>query len=383
MRVLYLAHDLSDPGIWRRVQMLEAGGATLRVAGFRRTTGPWTGPAAIDLGRTENARLGRRALSVARAWAGLGRALRDMEVPDLILARNLEMLALAQRARHGFGDRPALVYECLDVHRRMVGPDRTARFLRGIEARLAARADLMLTSSPGFLRAYFERYGTVTCPAVIVENKVLMLDRAAPPPPERPAAPPLRIGWFGILRCARSLSFLDRLTRAARGRIVVDIRGRPAEDAIPDFAQTIAANPALRFGGAYAYPADLPALYGQVHFAWLVDWYDAGGNSDWLLPNRLYEGARHGAVPIARAGTEVARTLAARGIGLTLEQQTPETLAAELTALAPGGIAALQRALWATDPGAFAVDRADCAALVRKLGMISGGYANTTRMERA
>ena len=41
---------------------------------------------------------------------------------------------------------------------------------------------------------------------------------------------------------------------------------------------------------------------GDVHFTWAIDFYEAGANSDWLLPNRLYEGGAHGAVPIALAG---------------------------------------------------------------------------------
>ena len=66
IRVLYLAHDLSDAAIWRRVQMLRAGGAEVDVCGFRR--GDYVAPegiSTIDLGVTENARLTRRALSVA------------------------------------------------------------------------------------------------------------------------------------------------------------------------------------------------------------------------------------------------------------------------------------------------------------------------------
>ena len=36
LHILYLVHDLSDPAVRRRVIMLQAGGAKVTVAGFRR-----------------------------------------------------------------------------------------------------------------------------------------------------------------------------------------------------------------------------------------------------------------------------------------------------------------------------------------------------------
>jgi succinoglycan biosynthesis protein ExoL len=58
-----------------------------------------------------------------------------------------------------------------------------------------------------------------------------------------------------------------------------------------------------------------------------VDRFDAGANSDWLLPNRLYEGGAHGRIPIALEGTEVASFLRAKGIGLILPR--PDAAAAD------------------------------------------------------
>jgi hypothetical protein len=56
LRILYLVHDLADPAVRRRVTMLEAGGATVTLAGFRRGPVPERvdGPAPIELGRTED-----------------------------------------------------------------------------------------------------------------------------------------------------------------------------------------------------------------------------------------------------------------------------------------------------------------------------------------
>ena len=113
MHVTYLAHDLDDPSIWRRVRMLRHGGAEVRVAGFRRGQGALPEPAMV-LGTTANGRMIQRIRAIAAAWPRIARQLPPCGKPEVILARNLEMLALGARLARARGAR--LVYELLDVH---------------------------------------------------------------------------------------------------------------------------------------------------------------------------------------------------------------------------------------------------------------------------
>src|SRR6185312_12560894 len=121
-----------------------------------------------------------------------------------------------------------------------------------------------------------------------------------------------RIGWFGVIRCRRSLQLLANLVTALPGVVEVIIRGRPRRKVIPDFDRLLATTPGLSFLGEYDRHTELAALYGDVHFAWAVDFYEAGLNSDWLLPNRLYEGTLYGAVPLVLDSVETGRWLAVR-----------------------------------------------------------------------
>ena len=82
----------------------------------------------------------------------------------------------------------------------------------------------------------------------------------------------------------------------------------------------------MRFEGPYRNPEDLADIYGHVHFSWAIDFFEEGLNSNWLLPNRLYEGCRHGAVPIAMRQTETGRFLTGRGIGVLLDEPSAEGL---------------------------------------------------------
>lgn len=375
--ILYLAHDLDDAAIWRRVAMLEAGGAEVTLAGFRRGTAPLPRSARV-LGVTQNGRMGQRLRVVARAMLSARQTFGDLPRPEMILARNLEMLAIARRMRGLWpgGPAPGLAYEVLDIHRMMLDDSARARAMRAVERGLMRRVGLLVTSSQGFLDAYFKPYGQIGAATAVqlVENKVNGFD---PIPATHtlaaiPSAVPT-IGWFGILRCAESLACLDAVTRAVPGRTRVVLAGRPALDAIPDFHAVVDANPDLEFRGSYRNPDDLPLLYGAVHLAWLVDRYDAGLNSDWLLPNRLYEGCLHGAVPVALAGTEVARRLAEMGIGLVLPQLGDGDLARLMGTLDPGRLAQLAAAVRVLPDKTWVAGKADATELVRALMRTAAG----------
>ncbi len=365
--VLYLTFDLNDAATWRRVAMLHIGGADVTLAGFHRGPPPAGDGQTriIPLGQTYNARMGQRALAVARAFAGLRGTLGDVPAPDVILARNLETLALAPRLRRLFGSRrPALVYECLDIHAMMLGEGPKARALRQVERSLLAHTRLILTSSPAFVRHYFTPLSRTRTPIRIVENKVLP---GAWPRYDPPAPGPIRIGWFGILRCAASLACLDAATRAAPGRYRIILRGKPALDAVPDFHQVVAANPDMVFEGPYDGARDLPHIYGDVHFSWAIDRYEANQNSDWLLPNRLYEGSAFGAVPITLTGTETAAHLARLGAGLQVADVTPQAFDAVMGHLTPADWAKARTDLLALPRTTWTFTEEDCVNLVAQI----------------
>src|SRR3954452_10032235 len=153
-RAFYLVHNLNDAAVERRTLMLRQGGAEVYLAGFRRGARSCdaTDEQVLTLGRTHDANLLHRAMTVSRC-AATPSSMRDAAASaDLLLARNLEMLVLAARIRR---PHQRLVYECLDIHRTMLGPGPVSGLLRGLERRLLRGATLLLTSSPAFVREYF------------------------------------------------------------------------------------------------------------------------------------------------------------------------------------------------------------------------------------
>jgi hypothetical protein len=308
------------------------------VIGFYRSTAPparVAGWPAVALGRTENARLGHRLMSVLRARATIRRLRPYLQGADVVMARQLEMLVLARTLRGRYAARATLAYECLDIHRLMVAPSLVGSLLRRLEGHLLRAANLLIVSSPAFLSQHLQPvHGSMLPPACLIENKVQRTEITPGSAAEaRPPGPPWRIGWYGVLRCRRSLQLLAELTRQLPGQVIVELRGRPALSAIPDFDALIAGAPGLSFLGPYDRQRDLARIYQAVHFTWAIDFYEDGANSEWLLPNRLYEGGTHGAVPIALKTVETGRWLALNNTGILLAEPIESDLTRYFSAL--------------------------------------------------
>ncbi|MEZ2128512.1 MULTISPECIES: glycosyltransferase [unclassified Sinorhizobium] len=378
LHVLYLAHDLADPAVRRRVLTLQAGGARITLAGFRRDENRLAavhGINPIELGRTRDAKFAQRMAAVAKASFALSSHLRHVEKPDVIIARNLEMLAVANRAARLFGGDIPVVYECLDIHRLLLRGDAAGKTIRGAEYYLGRNAKLLITSSPAFVENYFRPLSGLDLPVLLLENKVLALDDDDEKVSLRPRAPqagePWKIGWFGALRCRKSLELLAAFSRRMEGKFEIVLRGRPAYSEFDDFDAFVQREPFLSFHGPYKNPEDLSAIYNEVQFSWAIDFFEEGQNSGWLLPNRLYEGCLHGAVPIAFEGTETARFLAGKKIGLAVQKADAEHLAAVLGSLDENRYLDAFAAVAAHDREHWITDRADCRTLVQRLAAIA------------
>lgn len=372
MRLAYFVHDLSDPAVSRRLKMLRAGGAQARVLGFRRTSQPVLqidGVEAVDLGRTYDARMGHRALQTLKRCALARRLVPHVADCDVVMARNLEMLAIANAARRSAQRSTKrsmpLVYESLDIHRLLLSSAFPGKALRAVERALLKACSLVVVSSPAFLRAHFDRY-RVKAPILLLENKLLQLGSAPMRVEnERQPGPPWRIGWFGMLRCSKTLSILKQLVEQAQGGVEVIIRGRPAYSEFEDFDAIVNATPGMVFKGPYN-ASELAEAYNEVHFCWAIDYFEEGLNSNWLLPNRLYEGSFYGAVPIVLDGCETARWLSAHQAGVCLKAPLEE-IRGFFEGLTPERYRTMVKAIEAIPEGDLVATSQDCCELVQTL----------------
>ena len=370
--VLYIVHDTIDPTVKRRESMLRRGGAHVAIAGFRRTSlRPNTvGESAVfDLGQTFDARLASRLMSIIGAipkMVGIGSRL---ERPTTLIARNLESLLLAvvlmkTRGKHVVN----IAYEVLDIHTSLLGSGFKSKVMRAVERSLMRFASHLIISSPAYKQFYFDPNGSPSLPVLVLENKVLRIgDQAGESgsfPRKMTTEGPICIGWSGLLRCRRSLLMLIELTTRQPGKFLVHICGKVREAAIPDFEELVSGNPDIIFHGEYKSPDDLVEIYSRLHYTWTIDYYEEGFNSNWLLPNRLYESCYFGVVPIALAATQTSRWLVERSCGLVL---TPHELSDLAQAISTADHANLSLGISAIPNADLATRPEECVQLVHAL----------------
>lgn len=360
LKILVFAFDIAEAAQIRRIRSFRAAGfevasASMRRANMNRDFVPdWPD---IHLFVTENENPVKRIATILGAIAKMVRHRDAVARADILVARNFDMLAIAWASRlMQRQGRPRLVYECLDIHGLFTRGDFVGRVMRMAERFLLRRADLLVTSSPGFVREYFAPVQKYRGPVAIIENKLWFDGEAIP----RPVAPrrrregePLVLGWIGSIRCAPSLDLLMAAADRLGERIRIEIHGAVHHHAVPGFEEAVAARPNVTWFGPYRYPDGLAGVYARCDLVWAQDLWQRGANSDWLLPNRIYEASWFGCPSIAVADTETGRRVHADGLGFVIGRAEAGDLVALLAGLDPGAVTACAERLLRRDEGDF------------------------------
>lgn len=329
--VLLFCSDLNEASQQKMIGGFLAAGHRVTTASFKRRNMPEASPAwrDIDLGTLGNGVGLRRLWRLAGSLAKVARLSRSAGSFDHIVARDLDMALLALWGRVWSSGRPPVVYVSLDVHGVLSRGGIIGWLARWVERRVLSGATALVVSSPGFLRAHFEARQGYTGEVRLLENRVLWPD-VAPPRVTTPQEGVPVLGWVGALRCPRSFALLAEAARRAGDELRVELHGAVHYHQLPNFDRTVASTPALTWHGAYKYPQDLGRIYGRLSCVWGQDLWQSGANSDWLLPNRIYEAGYFGCPILAVAGTETGRRVAQDGSGVVLEHAQVDAILAAL-----------------------------------------------------
>ena len=340
--IAFFAHERGDARVMKRITALQAQGREVIGFTFHRVRDKVDAPPTwenIHLGTTYNRRYLQRLGAFAKCLGVLWNERERLGNCGVIYVVNTDNAVLALLGRFFSGRRVPLVLELADIQPAMTGSGVVSRILRFVERFVLGRSALLVTTSPGFVRNYFEPFQGYTGETFLLENKVYPSDRLPPAVPETngPVANgrPWVIGCFGALRCQRSLEIMHALALKLGGNVRFVLRGYPSGTIAGDFEKLLGNLPNLEFLGPYNYPDDLAEMYAGIDFNWAFDMSDPGGNSAWLLPNRIYEGACFGVPVIAAEDTETGRWIERNGLGRTFAEPLEESLADFFGSLAP------------------------------------------------
>jgi succinoglycan biosynthesis protein ExoL len=378
-RIAFFGHDAADAAVRRRVQGFRDDG--LDVVGFmmRRRDDVQTDWENVDLGKTFDGDYAQRLESVLTGAQRAAAQREKLGSADVIYARNLDMLATAYLARKRLNLKTPLIYESLDIHRLLTRKDVVGTAFRRIEGWLLERTSRLIVSSPAFLKNHFEQHYPGRYEARLIENRLAAgADYGPRPAPATSPKPQLRIGWVGVLRCWRSFGLLLDLARKLGDSVEIVMHGMPALTEIPDFHHRIQGLTNVHFHGRYRAPEDLAQIYAGLDVVWAGDFMEAGFNSVWLLPNRLYEGGYYGVPPVAPAGTQTAEWIEQRDVGFVLEENLSSTLPALIERLVADRDPILERRkrLLELPTDTFIAPRGELAVLIAEAIRDSAGGAS-------
>lgn len=369
-RIAFFAHNRRDSAVARRAQAFLDAGVKLTGFMFRRDedlTSEFEAWDNIDLGHIEHQRYLKRFWNIAHAFLLIWKHRDRLQDSDSIYFRNLDLGILAYVAKILSRSDAPLVYECLDVHELLTQDSLSSRLVRFIERFLLKRIDLLVVSSEGFLNDYFFPRQGYTGRTHWVENKLYFSDeKPSRPEPvvESRAKPPWVLVWVGILRCQRTLDVLKAAASAMPDSLTIRMHGRVSEFLIDDFEEQISGFANMEYKGSYSWPLGLKEAYNGADFVWgqELDW--EGGNSSWLIPNRIYEAPYFGVPVIAVDNTETARIVHQRGLGYVLDEADGQQLVELLMALDPADVADKKNALLSMADNSFVATQKDTQTLL-------------------
>jgi succinoglycan biosynthesis protein ExoL len=371
MKVVVFGFDAAESSQIRRIRSLMGSGHDVVAFTMRRANmNPGFQPdwRNIHLFMVDNERIARRLLVLFLSCFRIVAHRRELRGADVIMARNFDMLLLAHVARLVAPGAPIpIVYECLDIHGSFTREGRAGKVFRWLERFFLSRSQLLVVSSPGFVDNYFRPVQGYTGKAHLLENKIWF---GGPPPPRRESADniadgkPWVLGWVGSLRCEPSFRILLETAARLGDRVKIEMHGNIHRHVLPDFERRIAEHPNIVYHGPYPYPEGLAEVYSACDFVWAQDLWQAGANSDWLLPNRIYEAAYFGCLSIAVAGTQTGRKVAGDALGYTVDAPTPEALITLIASLEPAEVESRRAGLLAKPASDFVYSAAEIDAVL-------------------
>ena len=331
LRILVALPLLGQPRHSKRIAMLKQAGYTVEAIAFERDyhSGRMPDCSVEKLGKIAHGHYLQRVLKIISAIPAMRRALKRNQI---VYAFGTDMALMAHVA--GLGLKRSLILEVGDIRKAQIAKGLKGRLVRMLERYVIGARRLLVVTAPGFIDAYYRQWLKTSVSAIVIENKLdfspdddVFQNQTQCPSAGLPLVDrPLRIGYFGLLRCDWSWQVLEELALSQQGKIEIVAAGyvmRPI-----DLAERAAKFENIRYLGEYRSPQDLPNLYGGVDIVWAC--YPPPGpvNSDWqwaqsiCRSNRFYESCFFKKPIISVAGSGDAHEVERYNIGLIVRDQS-------------------------------------------------------------
>ena len=334
--ISYVLPVLTQPRFRKRIRAFEEAGGSSQVFSFRRDyfKGDDYQSEYIDLGHIAHGMYMSRIFKLARAFRIIWRNARRSRI---IYAFGLDCLLMAMAARWMRSDKVITVYEVGDIRPVLVGSSIASLLMRALERFLLRYVDYIVVTSKAYEDEYFIKIqGVGELPCILLENKV---DSVAVPTlrtcETADHSDTLRIGYFGLLRCRKTVQLLQRLASDPKGQYSIYIRGKPL--GLDGFDEFVNSSPRIEYGGEYSYPSELRSIYEHVDLV-LIAHVHQEVNTRMARVNRFYESGYFLKPMIAQAGTQDGREVEELDCGLCIDLEDADEACRMISEISPLGM---------------------------------------------
>ncbi|QNM85778.1 hypothetical protein H9W90_01265 [Polaribacter pectinis] len=285
IKVLSVLPVLGQPRHSKRISMLKNVGFNLAAVAFEREylKGRLPDCEVTSLGKISHGKYLERIFKFLKALPILRK---QIKICDVVYASNPDMAYISIIA--GFGLNRPVVIEVGDLRRIQVARGTTGWFVRKLDLFFLKKCSLLVSTSIGFVKGYYQNWLKSSIKYLILENK---LEKAFDEELliKKEDNGKITIGYFGLLRCDWSWSVLKNLAITHENKFDILIAGYPVNPiTLPEEAKEISN---IKFLGQYKSPNDLVDLYGKVDIVWAC--YPFPSEEDlnwkWARTNRFYE----------------------------------------------------------------------------------------------
>lgn len=322
-RIIFALQVLGQPRNAKRISMLQGVGFDIEVIAFERPYHQGRLPSCPiqTVGKIDHGHYTKRLWKMLAALPAIRRAIKSH---DLIYASGADMAMICLLSNLGLG-RP-IVFEIADIRSLQTSKGLKGLIIRTIDKWVTNSCDLMVVTAQGYVDGYYRQWLNTKTPALVIENKLeptvddawrnqaVTKNMEGTPLVDRP----LRIGYFGLLRCAHSWNVLEKLAATRLGDIEIVVAGLPVMP--PDISERIKKHSNIEFRGQYSSPMDLPALYCEIDIIWACYPFPKPDEQNWrwARTNRFYESCYYKKPMIVLEGSGDAEAVCLNGIGIVV-----------------------------------------------------------------
>ena len=232
----------------------------------------------------------------------------------------------------------------------MLKRDLVGKVYRALKRWVLRRVDIIVATAHSYMLEYYEaRLNVSGLSSVILENKLWPYE-VSPNLISAPKTPPLRIGYFGSLRCQHAWHALMRVVQQSAGSVEVYVRG--VANLIENFDRDVQSIPGVFYGGAYRNPEDLFEMHDGITVVWAAGFHGKDSYL-WARSCRFYHACAYRRPIIAQVDTDEGNIVEKLGIGCCVDLNDINSVVARIQSLTQEEVNTWYRNLCALPPSTY------------------------------